>query len=184
MRLFVAVDLPDALADEFAAVQEPFREAEGLRFTDPAQAHVTLKFLGDVDDDCLPRVETAVADAVDAAAVNPFAVEIGGLGVFPSLEYVSVLWVGVRDGSAELTRLHEEVEAETTALGFDPESHSFTPHFTLARMDDARGKEFVVRRVTETEPTVGQFEASEVRLESSTLSQEGPTYETVARFPL
>lgn len=184
MRLFVAVDLPDALADEFAAVQEPFHDAEGLRVTDPAQAHVTLKFLGDVDDDRLPRVETAVADAVDDAAVDPFAVEVGGLGVFPSLEYVSVLWVGVRDGSEKLTRLHEALEAETTALGFDPESHSFTPHFTLARMDDARGKELVVRRVTETDPTVGRFEASEVRLESSTLTREGPAYETVARFPL
>lgn len=191
MRLFVALDLPDSLADAFADAQGPFESAEGLRLTDPAQAHATLKFLGDVDEDRLPAVERAAEDAVAAAEdavaaadVGPFEVEVGGLGVFPSEEYVSVVWVGVRDGADRLARLHETLERETTALGFEAESHEFTPHFTLARMDDARGKDLVLERVRETDPTVGRFEATEIRLKASTLTSSGPSYETVTRFAL
>lgn len=184
MRLFFAVDLPDSLADAFAEVQDRFRDADGLRFTDPAQAHLTLKFLGEAGEDELASVEEAGESAVAAADVAPFDVEVGGLGVFPSEEYVSVLWAGVRDGSDELTRLHEALEAETTALGFDAESHAFTPHLTLARMSDGRGKRLVVDGVRDRDPTVGRFEATAVELKSSTPTADGPEYETVARFPL
>ena len=184
MRLFVALDLPDSLADAFADVQGPFESAEGLRLTDPAQAHATLKFLGDVDEDRLPAIERAGEDAVAAADVGPFETEVGGLGVFPSEEYVSVVWVGVRDGVDRLARLHDALERETTALGFEAENHEFTPHFTFARMDDARGKDQVLERVRETDPTIGRFEVTELRLKSSTLTSTGPTYETVTRFAL
>lgn len=184
MRLFVSLDLPDSLADAFAAVQDPFEAADGLRLTDPAQAHVTLKFLGDADEDRLPAIQAAAEAAVATAAVDPFEVTVGGLGVFPSEEYISVVWVGVRDGGEELTRLHEALEAEMTDLGFDAETHAFTPHFTLARMDDSRGKELVLERLHGTDPTVGSFEAREVSLTASTLTRTGPAYETVGRVEL
>jgi hypothetical protein len=69
-RLFVSVDLPDELADEVAAIQDEFRDASGLRFTDPAQAHVTVKFLGDVESGRVEAVETALASAVADADVD------------------------------------------------------------------------------------------------------------------
>jgi 2'-5' RNA ligase len=184
MRLFVSVDLPPSLADAVEALQQRFAAASGLSFTDPAQAHVTLKFLGDVPeadvDDLAAALERAVADA----GVAPFEAAVGGLGVFPSLDYISVLWVGFRDGSAELTALHEAVEERTTALGFDPEDHAFTPHVTLARMEHAGGKDLVRERVREDDPTVGRFRVEEVRLTESTLGAGGPTYETLRAVPL
>jgi 2'-5' RNA ligase len=186
MRLFVSVDLPDALADPVADLQGEFDDAPGLRLTDPEQAHLTLKFLGDVEESRVPDIEEALETAVDSAGVDPFDATVGGLGVFPSLEYISVVWVGVRDGagSAELTHLHEAVERETTSLGFDPEEHEFTPHVTLARMDDARGKEHVQRVVREQDPTVGTMRVSQIRLKRSELGGDGPTYSTVSRIGL
>jgi 2'-5' RNA ligase len=184
MRLFVSIDLPESLAAAVADVQEAFADAEGLRFTDPEQAHVTLKFLGDVAEDRLPAVEAAIEAAVTDAGVDPFEAEVGGLGVFPSLEYISVVWVGVDEGGAEMTRLAEAIERETTAIGFDPEDHEFTPHATIARMDDARGKALVQRIVREDAPTVGSFRVEDVRLKESTLTPDGPEYATAARFPL
>ncbi len=183
-RLFLSIDLPDSLADDVAAVQEHLRDAAGLRFTDPEQVHVTLKFLGDTDRSRVSAVEEAVETAVDDADVGPFEAEIGGLGVFPSLDYISVVWAGVRRGDAEMTRLHEAIERETTTLGFDAEAHEFTPHATVARMDDARGKDLVQRVVREEDPTVGSFRVSEARLKESTLTDAGPEYETVTRFSL
>jgi 2'-5' RNA ligase len=192
MRLFFAVDLPEDLADPLAALQAEFGAAEGLRVTDPEQAHVTMQFLGEVDtagaeangDGRLRDVKRAGAAAVDAAALDPFEVEVGGLGVFPSPEYISVLWTGVREGGDQLTRLQAALEAETVDLGFEPDEHDFTPHITLARMDDARGKDLIQEALRERDPTVGRFEVSELRLKRSTLTDEGSEYDTVARFPL
>ena len=192
MRAFFAVDLPDALADPIAAVQGDLGDAEGLNFTDPTQAHVTVKFLGEVDAGSdsagdRPAVDDVIAAgerAVEAAEVDSFECAVRGFGVFPSLDYISVVWAGVAAGSAELTALHEALEAETTALGVDPEDHEFSPHVTLARMNDARGKGLVREAVRERRPEIGRFEVDNVRLVKSTLTSEGPEYETVASFEL
>jgi 2'-5' RNA ligase len=184
MRLFVSVDLPDDHADAVRDLQNEFRGASGLNVTDPEQAHVTLKFLGDTPERRVDRVSDAIARGVEAADVDPFAVEYGGLGVFPDFDYISVLWLGVRDGGEQLTRLHEEIEAETTAIGFDPEDHEFTPHVTLARMEHAGGKELVQETVRTLDPTVGKATVEAVHLTESELTHDGPVYSTVERFPL
>ncbi|WP_049983891.1 RNA 2',3'-cyclic phosphodiesterase [Halorubrum sp. BV1] len=197
MRAFFAVDLPDALADPIAEIQADLGDAEGLTVTDPMQAHVTVKFLGEVDaesesdgdrptvDDVIAAGERAVETAeTDGGPVDSFECELTGLGVFPEMDYISVVWAGVDDGARELTALHESLEAETTALGVDPASHAFTPHVTLARMSDARGKALVQRAVRERDPEFGRFDVDEVRLMESTLTPDGPEYETVATFAL
>ncbi|WP_254532294.1 RNA 2',3'-cyclic phosphodiesterase [Natrinema gelatinilyticum] len=184
MRLFVSVDLPEDLAGPVADVQDEFADASGLNFTDPEQAHITMKFLGDVDSDRLPAIERELEAAVDDADVEPFTARYGGLGVFPSLEYISVVWLGVEEGGDELTRLHEAIEARTTAMGFDPEGHDFTPHVTLARMDHAGGKQLVQDVVRTRDPTVGKTTVEQVRLTESTLTPDGSVYSTVESFPL
>ncbi|WP_394740692.1 RNA 2',3'-cyclic phosphodiesterase [Natronococcus roseus] len=184
MRLFVSVDLPDDLAEPVADLQKEFAEASGLNFTDAERAHLTLKFLGEVAEDRLPTLSRELRAAVDEAAVSPFTVRFDGLGVFPDLEYISVVWLGTEAGGAELARLHEAVEERTTAMGFDEESHDFTPHVTLARMEHAGGKELVQELVREREPTVGEMRVDEIRLTESTLTEDGPEYATVDRFPL
>lgn len=183
MRLFVSADL-DGLDSEVAAVQEYFEDASGLRFTDPEQAHITLKFLGDTDEDRLPEVTAELEEAVEDSGVEPFQADIGGLGVFPHLDYISVVWSGVRDGSEELTRLHDAIEERMVGIGFDPEDHEFTPHATIARMDHAGGKETVQRVVQEQDPDVGMVDFAEIRLTKSELTEDGPVYSTVERFPM
>jgi len=184
MRLFVSVDLPDELTDAVADVQSLFADASGVDPTDPAGTHVTLKFLGETGRQRLPAVEDAVGTAVADADVDPFTVEYGDLGVFPSREHISVIWVGVREGADELAALHDAVERETTAIGFEPEDHEFTPHATVARMRHAGGKERVQAVVIEEAPDVGAATVDEVRLTESTLTDDGPAYETVTAFEL
>ena len=186
MRLFVSVDLPSSLAEAVADAQASFEDCAGLRLTDPTQAHCTLTFLGDTDPGRVDEIETALETAVADAGVDPFDCTVGGLGVFPSMAYISVIWAGVRDGAgdAELTTLAAAVEDELTAIGFDPANHDFTPHITLARMDDARDKQRVQRLVDETDPTVGAFRVESIRLTKSTLTDDGPIYETVSEIRL
>jgi 2'-5' RNA ligase len=183
MRLFVSVDL-DGLAEDVRAVQQRFEGAGGLNFVDPGQAHVTLKFLGDTDGGRVDELTDELAAAVADSGVGPFTAEFGGLGVFPHLGYISVVWLGVREGSEQLTRLHEAIEDRTVAMGFEPEEHDFTPHVTLARMEHAGGKELVQDVVENRDPDAGRLDVEEVRLTESTLTDEGPEYSTVERVPL
>lgn len=197
-RLFVSVDC-GPLADAIAEAQDPLDELDGVRPTDPEQVHVTLKFLGDTPADRVGAVEEAVAAGVAASDVEPFDCHLAGYGVFPNLDYISVIWLGVTDGDTALTRLHRAIERETVDAGFDPSDHdSFTAHATIARMDDARSKGDVQELVraartgasdpgepgTRASPDVGTVRADEVRLTESTLGPDGPVYETAARFPL
>ena len=184
MRLFVSLDLPDDLADAVAAAQEPLSDANGLRVTDPTQSHVTLKFLGTVPDQRLSALTNALSRAIETTPVEPFTATVGGLGAFPSIDYIRVVWLGVREGAAEMTALHDAVESATVELGFSPESHDFTPHVTIARMEHAGGKELVQETLRTANPTVGEFRVSDVRLTESVLTDDGPVYSTVERFSL
>ncbi|MFB6111125.1 MAG: RNA 2',3'-cyclic phosphodiesterase [Halobacteriaceae archaeon] len=183
MRLFVSVDLPE-LADAIAAVQRELAPAAGLRLTDPANAHVTVKFLGEVEPDRLDAVSEALETAVWESDVGPFELSLGGLGAFPSTEYIQVVWVGVDAGSGSLTTLHEAVEAEYTAMGFDPTDHEFTPHVTIGRMDHGGGKERVQQVLRERDPAIGRHAVEEVALTESTLTDTGPEYDRITTVPL
>lgn len=190
MRAFFAVDLPDALAPAVAEAQAPFADAPGVNPVGPEQAHVTLKFCGEIggrDDETELTVDDAVAAgerAVDRMGVDPFECAVAGLGVFPSREYISVVWAGVGRGGDGLAALHEALEAETTTLGVDPADHAFTPHVTLARVENAAGAEAVRDALDDGDPTVGSFAVDEIRLLKSTLTASSPEYAVVRGFDL
>lgn len=182
-RLFVSIDIDD-LDEEVAMVQDPLTGQSGLNPVDPEQAHVTLKFLGDVQGEKMDALVQALGNAIETVDIGPFVAEFGGLGVFPSLDYISVIWLGVRNGGPEMTRLYETIEDCTTSIGFDPEDHEFTPHVTLARMEHAASKDLVRGYVTGEDPDAGQLRVTDVRLKESTLGPDGPEYHTLHQFPL
>lgn len=182
MRLFVSVGA-ESISGRIETVQEPLTGLEGIRLTDPEQAHVTVKFLGERDHD-LDALKTAIRRAVTDADVGSFEATLEGVGAFPSPEYIRVVWLGFEAGREPLTELHRRVEAETTALGYDEESHDFTPHVTLARMDNAAAKSDVQRFLEERDPIVGTIDIDALRLTESTLTPDGPEYRTVQRFEL
>jgi 2'-5' RNA ligase len=183
VRLFVSVDLPD-LADAVAALQAELEPAPGIRLTDPDNTHVTLKFLGEVSAGRVPSVSAAVEEAVAESGVGPFDVRLSGVGAFPSEEYITVVWVGVEDGSRTLSTLHEALERRLTAMGFDAADHEFTPHATVARMDHAGGKDRVTRLLKERDPDLGIQHVDTVALTESTLGDDGSVYETLTAVPL
>jgi 2'-5' RNA ligase len=183
MRLFVSVDL-STLADPIAAVQEPFAEIDGVRPTDPAQAHVTLAFLGDVDRDRRADIESAVGRGVAAADVDPFDCRIGGLGVFPSREYITVVWAGVREGDDALRELHKTARSalESDGVGVDSEDE-FVPHVTLGRVENA-GAADRVRDHLDRNPDVGVAPVDAVALVRSERGSDGATHTAIREWDL
>ncbi|MFP8889850.1 RNA 2',3'-cyclic phosphodiesterase [Natrialbaceae archaeon A-CW2] len=184
MRLFVSVDCPDSFTDPISTIQDDFSSAPGITLTDPAQAHVTLQFLGDVEEPRVGAVVDALERAVDSVDLEPFEVRFGGLGVFPSLEYIRVVWLGVEKGDTALRVLQEAVEDHLEPLGYEGDDHEFTPHVTLGRMNHAGGKAHVQSMVEERSPTVGTMTVDSISLTESVLLPEGAEHATLESISL
>jgi 2'-5' RNA ligase len=183
MRLFASVDV-DPLAPRIAELQEPFADLPGVRLTDPDMAHVTIAFLGEVDADRLPAVERAVGTGVRDAVADPFTVEVGGFGVFPDLDYITVVWLGVRRGVTALRRLHRRVEGTLNDAGLPCDTEEeFVPHVTIARVDHGGAKERIQDLVAD-DPDVGTVRVESIELVHSATTDDGPDYETLCSWKL
>lgn len=183
MRLFVAVLVPESLTGPLVASRRRLeRRFSGGRWTDPARFHATLKFLGEVADDRVAAVETALGEAV--AGVPPFTVELAGAGTFPSGHAPRVVWAGVREGRLALEALAARVETAFARLGFPPERNAYRAHVTLGRLSPAsrrRGPDDVFRDLP---PIFGSWRADAVCLMESDLRPSGAVHTVRRRYNL
>ncbi len=132
VRTFVAVGLPGEVVRTLAATIDCLREVgDGVRWVRPEGIHLTLKFLGDVEEAQIPDVVAAVEQV--AGEVAPFTLQTAGAGGFPSRDRARVLWVGIEGDLEALKRLQDGVERVLNSLGFPPERRRFTAHLTLGR---------------------------------------------------
>src|SRR4051812_26055426 len=132
MRLFLAVNLPTDLRRRLSLAAQPLRDAvDDARWVHEEKIHLTLKFLGDVDEDRLPSITGAV-DSVACTHAVP-VVKISGAGAFPSLRRPNVIWMGV-EPDPRLELLHHDVEVAFDAMGFELEGRPFRPHITIGRL--------------------------------------------------
>lgn len=131
MRLFVALNLPDAERARVVSAAAGLRSA-GLpvRWVERDALHLTLKFLGEVADTAAADVARAVDDV--ARSRSPFPLVLGGAGAFPSAGRPSVWWIGV-ERSPAVVALRDALEAALAPLGFPTEARPFSPHLTLGR---------------------------------------------------
>ena len=186
MRLFVAVELSDEARRAVASEQERLRtllgaSASGLRWVQPEHLHLTMVFLGEIDERRVPPVVEAVERP---AAAAPFTMSLGGIGVFPARGAPRAVWIAVGEGKDPLIRVQQEIAGRLAAAGVVLDDRPFNPHLTLARWKDG-GKGADRRRLTEgSGGTVARTEVTSVTLFQSRLSSTGPTYTPLARTPL
>jgi 2'-5' RNA ligase len=186
-RLFVAAWLPDAAAREAAGVLRRLRADAGVadvKWVSPENLHVTLRFLGDVEEDRVPAVRDCVERA--AAGVLPFRLRLAGVGAFPPRGAPRVLWIGIADGAKELARLASRTEKQLLDRGLigAPETRPFRAHVTLGRPRGTRSPGRTADLLGEVAFEGGAHRLEEVRLVESRLSPRGASYTAVARVPL
>ena len=132
VRTFVALELPGVVGQTLADTIERLKGAAGgVRWVRPEGIHLTLKFLGDVEETRIPEIVAAVQQASGGTA--PFTLQTSEVGGFPRLERARVLWVGLEGDLETLAGLQMEVEGALGTLGFPPERRRFFPHLTLGR---------------------------------------------------
>ena len=178
LRLFVAIEVPDAVKDAVEGVFAPWREAfPQARWVPRENLHVTLKFLGRT----WPRLTDWVPQQVEAAAadVSRFTARLRGVGSFPSAKRGRALWAGF-DDPAPLAALAAEIEA-SLADEFPAEKRPFHPHLTAARSDPPLK---LPAAYIATELESDEWEVGDVVLFRSHLGRPAAHYEPLARFPL
>ena len=168
-RLFVAIDLPDSVRETLAGLDP---RIHGVRWTEPAQMHLTLGFFGNVPED----VDQLFREKLGAIQFGAFFLPILRLGSFPPRGMPKIVWIGVGRGHPHLFQLHKRVQDAALAAGLEPELRPWHPHVTLARCREVNAA--AVRKFLQAH---ADFDAGLIRVEafylySSKLTPAGPEH--------
>jgi RNA 2',3'-cyclic 3'-phosphodiesterase len=191
IRAFLAVELPEAIRSAVASFQgelkrrlerESAKEAR-ISWVQPASMHLTIKFLGDTDEQLIAPLRDAVAHAIETR--QACAVPIERLGAFPQPQGPRVLWVGPSEEwergeeARRLSAIHRSIEEGSTELGFPREAKPFNPHLTLARIKAGErqvGNGLVRTGIMEGLVALGTLAIDSIVLMKSDLRPSGSVY--------
>ena len=184
IRSFIAIELPDELRLELGQLEAQLKSDKQprVKWVDPASIHLTLKFLGSVAIDRTVEITRAMEEA--ARGIPPFHLEVKGLGVFPNLKRVQVVWVETSGEVDKLGQLQHRIESNLARLGFAPESRPFTSHLTLARIRNRASldeRQRFGQLIAETKfEAVHAIEVDAISLMRSQLTREGAIYSRIS----
>ncbi len=187
LRAFIAVELPAELQQKIHKATANFRRGIDplVRWTAAENMHLTLKFLGDVSQ---PNVEFLIQMLrSQAELVNPFIIQLTGLGSFPGPKRPRVIYIGIQ-APAALGALQREIESASRRLGYEAEERPFSPHLTLGRVRQnisASDQQNIRRAIEGTQVDVlGSASINSVHLYKSELRPSGSVYTRLYSAPL
>jgi 2'-5' RNA ligase len=177
MRLFVAIELPDAIKDSINRICTGIIEA---RWVPEEQMHLTLRFIGEVDGGKF----TDINNALGSIRESTFPLALKGVGYFPPRKDPRILWIGV-EHSEKLRELQNKIEHTVKKCGIKPERRKYHPHITIARLRDYTWAEKVVpfirgHSMFASEP----FNVEQFILYSSQLTKYGAIHTVERAYPL
>ncbi|ABL77778.1 RNA 2',3'-cyclic phosphodiesterase [Thermofilum pendens] len=182
IRSFVAVKVSSpSVLQRVEALQSDLRDA-GLsaKFVEKENLHITLRFLGEIPPHTLEEVRNRLAKL----SYHRFKIVLKGVGGFPSLDRPRVLWIGVDEGSRELSELAELVRTSLKGVKLPEPDEEFHPHLTIARLKGplSAGARRIIAGSADT--VFGEQEVTSFSLYKSTLTPRGPIYDEIARYDL
>jgi 2'-5' RNA ligase len=183
MRIFIALDIPDEIRTRLSEYVDHARAlAPDARWARIEGLHVTLKFIGEVTEDRVQEIKTALA----LVKAQPFAVRFDGVGFFPNANAPRVFWAGV-DGGNELPNLASTVDAALEKIDIDREARPYHPHLTLARTSTRplRGLQTLASNPpSQFNSKFGEMTTREFFLYQSQTQKGGSLYTKLERFTL
>ncbi|MBN2453398.1 MAG: RNA 2',3'-cyclic phosphodiesterase [Candidatus Omnitrophica bacterium] len=180
MRAFIAIDISESFRGVLERVEASLKYAGAdVKWADPASIHLTLKFLGEINDEKCADVKSAL-DAI-AGSVRPFEMTLKALGAFPEMRHPRVIWVGLDRGASEATALAGLVESALSELGFAKEERPFSPHLTIGRVRSPLNRDKLIDKISSVsagfQPSdAGSYKVSSIILFQSTLTPKGSIY--------
>lgn len=183
MRAFIAIDIGDNVREKLVQAQDSIArtKAAKIKFVEPENLHITLKFLGEITEEQAEEIKEILQKI--ASKYKKHNVKVKGIGVFPNPNYIRVIWAGV-EGDEIIKSIASDIEKELRKLGFKKDK-DFVAHVTIGRVKfvkDKIGLAVVLKELANED--FGIFTVDAIELKKSTLTPKGPIYETLARFEL
>ncbi len=179
-RLFIAIELDREVQKNLSKICHQLQKEyqlndRALKWVEPHNIHLTLKFLGEVDDPQIPELCDMLSDTT--SQFEPFDFDIANCGCFPPQGSARVLWAGINEGTEDLQALAEAIDHGCHELGFALENRRFSPHLTLARIKQTKVG-YQVRETLENFPEIqiASQPVDSIALIQSTLTRQGPEY--------
>lgn len=184
VRTFIALELNADLHKTIAGIQNDLKKIDcDVKWVNPAIAHLTLKFLGDVAQKKMDAVKHTFENSL--RNFQPFEIELTQLGAFPRIESPQILWVGLGGNTNMIVEMVGVLEEEFAKLGFAKEKRDFQPHLTLGRMKSRKNSAALTSILQNYSTPQGIRQSiDQVTLFKSTLTSHGPTYEPLSIVPL
>ena len=184
IRAFIAISIPAPVQNVVENIQGRFKEIRApIRWVRPSNLHMTLKFLGNVNEEQIEGVKKCLTEA--GQGVNSFTLKTSEIGGFPNLNYPKVLWLGFSDTDGQLHKLAENIEFQLQKIGFEPERRKFTPHLTIGRLKSPKGKKNLIRLLHEKKNvSCNDICVTCFKLIKSDLKPSGPEYSVLHTFNL
>lgn len=182
MRLFIAIDLDDALKDHIRDVQNKLKSNDAkIKFVEPKNLHMTLKFLGEVPDNSVEDIANKMSKAL--SNFTQFEISLEGLGYFGSPSYIKVLWIGVNKGMEKLVLLSKSLNKYLDQV--NPDDDEPRPHLTLGRVKFVKDRRAFLEKINQLKGVnIGEMGVKAVKLVKSELTPKGPVYSVEKVFEL
>jgi len=183
LRSFIAIELPEAVKSALSEFQQELEKCGAdVRWVRPEGIHLTLKFLGNINDKDVDRIVKTIEGT--CKKYTAFNLEIAGAGVFPNKKTPRVLWVGIT-GNGAFANLQQEIEDAMASMGFEKENRKFVPHLTLGRFRSSIGKEALLDKIElHKDNKFGMIDVKTVSFMKSDLSPSGAKHTRVAEILL
>lgn len=184
MRTFISIELPEEIKENIEAVVSKMRlMLTPIKWVEKKNLHVTVKFLGWVEDPKVEDLTRCVSECVKG--YGKIDVAFKGLGVFPDARHPRVVWVDMPKGCDKVKALADKVECAVADRGYRKEERDFTPHLTIGRIKEKLDVEALGKFIAENENTeFGGFTVDHISLMKSTLRRTGPIYEEMEQIKL
>jgi RNA 2',3'-cyclic 3'-phosphodiesterase len=183
VRSFLALDLPDSVADFLESVSNELKKSRAdVKWVNPKSIHLTIKFLGNINRATIHEIATTLKPIFSEQ--TPIQLKVSNVGVFPNLRQPRIIWAGIEDPTGCIMRIVPIIEDAFSTIGFAKESRPFTPHLTLGRSRSANGRERLISIMSELKCDAPVFTIHRAILFQSVLNSAGANYSALAVFKL
>ncbi len=183
-RIFLAIDIPEKIKEQINNFNEELKKLGVVaNFVEKENLHINLKFFGDTEKKEKERINEKIKEVSEN--FNSFQLKAKDIDVFPNMNHIKVVWVGVEDKKDNLSNLQKELENEFEKIGIKKENRKFVPHITLCRIKSGKNIEKIIKAIRENKnKDFGTFAVENINLIKSELSPKGPTYIIEKTFEL
>ena len=153
-----------------------------IKLVEPENIHITLRFLGDISNQIIAKIEDVLKNSIDG--IKPFQFCLEGVGIFPNQKYIKIIWIGIKN-SEIIEELSKRINHKINLIITDNKSQKFLPHITICRVKSSKNKEKLLDIIDEfNNYKFGTIKVDSIKLKKSELTSKGPIYSDLIKINL